>query len=167
MPTCRACNAEVLAGARWCGICHANVIDPGIGRLASPGKRLGAYVLDILVPSVALFLMMMAFGVVGAASQSEEAGITAGFLVAFALFIAYTVWALKLFVRGTTPGKNMLGMRVIKENGQPANFGTMLIREWIGKSISAMLFSIGFLWILFDRDHQGLHDKLVSTYVVE
>jgi hypothetical protein len=25
-------------------------------------------------------------------------------------------------------------MRVVKENGQPAAFGTMLLREWIGKT---------------------------------
>lgn len=43
----------------------------------------------------------------------------------------------------------------------------MLIREWIGKAISGLLLSLGFLWILFDRDKQGWHDKLMSTYVVE
>jgi len=49
-----------------------------------------------------------------------------------------------------------------------AGFFIMLIREWIGKAIiSGMIFSLGFLWILFDRDNQGWHDKLVSTYVVD
>ena len=61
----------------------------------------------------------------------------------------------------------MLGMRVIKEDGSSAGFGTMLIREWIGKLISAMIFSLGFIWILIDKDKQGWHDKLMSTYVVQ
>ena len=43
----------------------------------------------------------------------------------------------------------------------------MLIRELIGKAISGMILLLGFLWILFDQDNQGWHDKLVSTYVVE
>jgi uncharacterized RDD family membrane protein YckC len=81
--------------------------------------------------------------------------------------IAYVIWAFKLFAQGATPGKRLLGMRVVKEGGQTAGFWTMLGREWIGKWISAMVFSLGFLWILFDRDRQGWHDKLVSTYVVE
>lgn len=71
-----------------------------------------------------------------------------------------------LFSRGTTPGKNLLGMRVIKEDGQHAGFLTMLIRECIGKWISGLVFALGFLWILFDRDNQGWHDKLMSTYVI-
>ena len=43
---------------------------------------------------------------------------------------------------------------------------TLLIREWIGKSISALVLSLGFLWILIDKENQGWHDKLMSTYVV-
>ncbi|MCL6558264.1 MAG: RDD family protein, partial [Firmicutes bacterium] len=45
-------------------------------------------------------------------------------------------------------------------------FLTMLIREWIGKWISGLILGLGFLWILFDRDNQGWHDKLMSTYVI-
>lgn len=165
MSTCRACNAEAPAGARWCAICHANLRDEAVGRLASPGKRLGAYFLDLVIPLIALFVIL---GVAGAgAATGSDAGSGTGAFLAFALFVAYVVWALILFARGTTPGKNMLGMRVVKETGQPAGFGTMLIREWIGKLISGMLLGLGFLWILFDRDWQGWHDKLVTTYVVE
>lgn len=43
----------------------------------------------------------------------------------------------------------------------------MLIREWIGRAISALLLSLGFLWTVIDRDRQGWHDKLISTCVVE
>jgi len=165
MPICSKCTAEVPAGVRWCGICHANLINPSIGRLASPGKRLGAFFLDILIPSIAFVLMLIVSGF--GAAQETESGSAIGFLVAIVLFVVYLVWALTLFAKGTTPGKKMLGMRVIKENGESAGFGTMLVREWIGKIISGMLLSLGFLWILFDPDRQGWHDKLVSTYVVE
>jgi uncharacterized RDD family membrane protein YckC len=43
----------------------------------------------------------------------------------------------------------------------------MLGREWIGKWISAVVFFLGYLWILFDPERQGWHDKLMSTWVVE
>lgn len=165
MPTCRSCNGEVPAGLRWCGICHVNLINPNIGRLASPGKRLGAYVLDVLTPTIAFVVMLSAF--LGGAATGIDAGVGAGLIVSVILLFAYVVWALKLFVHGVTPGKKMLGMRVIKENGDAAGFWTMLVREWVGKFISGMVLSLGYLWILFDRDRQGWHDKLVSTYVVE
>jgi uncharacterized RDD family membrane protein YckC len=82
------------------------------------------------------------------------------------LFLAYIVWALVLFGKGTTPGKNALGMYVIDERGGRAGFGRMLAREWIGKFISGLVFGLGYLWILFDKDRQAWHDKLMSTYVI-
>jgi len=165
MAQCPSCKAEVTPGSRWCGICRANILNQAIGRLASPGKRLGAYFLDLLVPVVALFLIFVVAGA-GAATGSD-AGTGVGVLLGIALFLGYVVWAFMLFAKGMTPGKKLLGMRVIKEDGTSAGFFTMLIREWIGKAISGLILSLGFLWILFDRDKQGWHDKLMSTYVVQ
>ena len=161
MPNCPSCGTETPAGARWCSLCHVNLVDPEIGRLASPGKRLGAYFLDVLVPLVA-FIVVSPF-IIGA---GNGAGAGIGIIFAFLLFV-YIFWALVLFSRGTTPGKRLLGMRVVKEDGKDATFFTMLIREWIGKAISGMIFLLGFLWILFDQGNQGWHDKLMSTYVIE
>lgn len=164
MASCPSCHTEVVPGTRWCAICHSNVVNPELGRLASPGKRLAAYVLDLAAPVFALFLILFVAGIGG--STGTESDSAAGGLLGIALILAYVIWAFVLFARGTTPGKRLLGMWVIKEDGRHAGFFTMLIREWIGKPISGLIFSLGFLWILFDRDNQGWHDKLVSTYVV-
>lgn len=86
--------------------------------------------------------------------------------VCIVLLVIYVAVSLILFAKGGTIGKKLLGIRVVKENGLRAGFFTMLIREWIGKSISALVLSLGFLWILFDKENQGWHDKLMSTYVV-
>ncbi len=172
MAKCPSCDADVPTGARWCAICRANVITREVGRLASPGRRLGAYFFDLLAPLIALSVIL---GVSGAAAfagvltgtrAGADAGVGGGLLLAFLLWVAYVIWALVLFARGTTPGKRLLGMRVVKADGRNAGFFTMLAREWIGKPISGLFFLLGYLWILFDRDSQGWHDKLVSTYVV-
>ncbi len=165
MDGCQSCGSEVIAGARWCPICHANVKTPRLGRLSSPGKRLGAYFLDVMTP---FFAFILVGGVAGfGAATGTDAGAGFGMLLGFSLVVAYIIWALMLFAKGTTPGKNLLGMYVMREDGTRAGFGTMLVREWIGKLISGFVLALGFLWILFDRDNQGWHDKLVSTYVVE
>lgn len=166
MANCPKCDAEVPAGTRWCGICHTNIIDSEIGRLASPGKRLGAHILDLIIPMVAAILIFFVSGVGALAIGNEEGGASMAVL-GFLMLVAYIVWALVLFGRGTTPGKKLLGMRVIREDGSTPGFLIMLVREWIGKAISGMILSLGYLWILFDQDNQGWHDKLVSTYVVE
>lgn len=155
MATCPSCSSEVPAGYRWCSVCHSNVVGLSNSRLASPARRLGAFMLDVAIPLFAFVFML------------GMAGVSKSFGLGFLLFIAYAVWAFKLFSTGTTPGKKILGVYVVKENGSRAGFGTMIIREWIGKWISALVFSLGYLWILFDKDRQGWHDKLVSTYVVQ
>ena len=87
MQNCPECNAEVPTGSRWCGLCHANVLNKEIGRLASPGKRLGAYFLDLLVPIVALILILFVASA-GAATETEAG---AGLGVLFAAPSAYRV----------------------------------------------------------------------------
>ncbi len=161
MASCPSCQAEVAPGTRWCSLCHANTVAPEVGKLAAPGARFVSYVLDLMIPAFAFFMIVMA------TAGSAESGSAVGGLVALALLIGYIFWAFKLFANGTTPGKRVLSLWVVKENGKAAGFGTMLFREWIGKFISGMIFSLGFLWILFDKENQGWHDKFASTYVVK
>lgn len=165
MATCQTCRIEIVPGSRWCSVCRTSLLNPSAGRLAPPVKRLGAFVLDLFAPVLAWFLVFSAVGV-GMATGSDAALGVSG-LLSLALFFGYVVWSLLLFSRGETPGKHLLGIRVIREDGQSAGFLTMLVREWVGKWISGLIFSLGFLWILLDRDKQGWHDKLMSTYVVE
>ena len=112
---------------------------------------------------------MVLVGVFGAATGPDaEAGVAASSVQVLPfLFLASLVTALVLFSRGTTPGKKLLGLRVINEDGTPARFMTMLLREWVGKRLSGMVVGVGFLWIVFDKDNQGWHDTLMSTYVTE
>lgn len=166
MAACPVCKSDVPAGSRWCAICHSNVTNPAVGRLASPGKRLGAYFLDWVIPLGAL-AFIFGVGGLGVAASGERAGGTVGRVLAMVLFIVYVVWAIRLFAHGTTPGKRALGMYVVKEDGRPAGFATMLFREWIGKWISGLILGLGYRWILIDKEKQAWHDKLASTYVAE
>ena len=37
----------------------------------------------------------------------------------------------------------------------------------MGKLISAIALCLGFLWIAWDREKQGWHDKIADTHVVK
>ncbi|MGI8420423.1 MAG: RDD family protein [Candidatus Levyibacteriota bacterium] len=83
--------------------------------------------------------------------------------IIFTLSIAYWI----AMAKGTTPGHAMLGMKFVKSNGEKATFGTMFLREVIGKLISGLFFGLGFYWAIWDKDHQTWHDKIAGTYVLE
>jgi uncharacterized RDD family membrane protein YckC len=39
--------------------------------------------------------------------------------------------------------------------------------RYIGLIISCIAFFIGVIWVAFDANKQGWHDKIASTYVVK
>ena|ERR1700712_5089180 len=67
--------------------------------------------------------------------------------------------------RGQTPGKQLLGLLVIDAYGERPTLGKTLLRTG-GYILSVLPFSLGFLWIGFDREKRALHDWLAGTYVV-
>jgi uncharacterized RDD family membrane protein YckC len=66
---------------------------------------------------------------------------------------------------GRTVGMRFLGLRVVGTDGQPIGYGTALIR-WLGLVVSVSVLFLGVIWVAFDPQKQGWHDKLARTYVV-
>ncbi|MGH7987831.1 MAG: RDD family protein [Candidatus Binataceae bacterium] len=87
------------------------------------------------------------------------------------LGLEYLIWGLITFAHGQTPGKQVLGMRVVRLNdGHAVGFGLSLVREVIAKPVIGVLslvtFGIVNFWLLWDKDKQELWDKVVGTIVV-
>jgi uncharacterized RDD family membrane protein YckC len=68
-------------------------------------------------------------------------------------------------ISGKTPGKMLLGLRVIQASGDPMTLSIAFLR-WVGYLISGPVFFLGFLWIAFDGRKQGWHDKIAATVVI-
>ena len=68
--------------------------------------------------------------------------------------------------RQATPGKMMLGMRVVdaRTGGRPGN-GQLVIR-YLGYFVSSFPLGLGLVWVAFDQRKQGWHDKLAKTLVI-
>ena len=93
------------------------------------------------------------------------------------VLIGYIVWWLIVLGRGQTPGKQIVGIRVIKDNGEPSGWGYTFLREFVIKALLVGFLSdatfgiarlVDYLWPLWDRAEkmQTLHDKLLGTLVV-
>ena len=65
-----------------------------------------------------------------------------------------------------TPGRRLLGIRVVNESGDPISFWRGILRGIIGKTVSGIFLYLGFIWAAFDREKRGWHDKIAGTYVV-
>jgi uncharacterized RDD family membrane protein YckC len=68
---------------------------------------------------------------------------------------------------GKTVGKSALNIRIVMEDGSDITFGRMFLRNIVGYFISWFVLALGFLWIIWDEDKQGWHDKIASTMVVQ
>jgi uncharacterized RDD family membrane protein YckC len=117
-------------------------------------RRFAAYFLDsliIAVPSVVVVLI---------ADQ------TIGNLVSVALTLAYFTY-FEGGPTGQTIGKQALGIRVIdfRGGGGAIGYGRGLLRT-IARYLSAIVFFLGYLWMLWDREKQTWHDKIAGTVVV-
>ena len=67
--------------------------------------------------------------------------------------------------RGQTVGKMAVGVKVVTADGQKPGVGAVLLREVVGKTISAVILFVGFLLIAVDGRKRGLHDRIGSTFV--
>lgn len=78
------------------------------------------------------------------------------------LLIVAMMWK----TRGGTPGKLLLGIRVVdaKTRG-PLSFPRALGRG-VACAVTLLTLGLGYLWLMLDPKRQALHDKLAGTLVV-
>ena len=107
-------------------------------------ERMGAAFLDVVI--VGIF-----FGIVGGPPQ--------GFLVALAYFAGMWAW------KGTTVGGVVLGLKVVRLDGRPVTFAVALVRG-LAAAFSVIVMFLGFLWIAWDQEKQGWHDRIAGTVVI-
>jgi uncharacterized RDD family membrane protein YckC len=80
------------------------------------------------------------------------------------LDMAYFTWFHS--TTGQTPGKRLMGLRVVQDTGEALSPGTAFLR-WVGYILSALPSLMGFIWAAFDRRKQGWHDKVAGTVVID
>ncbi|WP_431264343.1 RDD family protein [Roseateles chitinivorans] len=82
------------------------------------------------------------------------------------------VWAFVYFVAfpliwpGQTPGKRLMGLRIVELTGKPLK-PMLCVRRYGGYAAGATTGGMGFLQILWDANRQGLHDKAAHTAVID
>jgi uncharacterized RDD family membrane protein YckC len=77
--------------------------------------------------------------------------------------VLYSVvmWA----TRGTTIGGAVCGLRLVRLDDRPVDWGVAIVRA-IGGFLSLAVAGIGFIWVAFDDERQSWHDKIAGTTIV-
>jgi len=83
-------------------------------------------------------------------------------IVAQALYcIGFWSW------QSATPGKMIVGLKIVdKETFNILSLKKSCVR-FLGYIISVATLGIGFIWMIWDKENQGLHDKIANTYVLK
>ena len=134
--------------------------------LAGAGNRGFAAVLDFLVATAIALTGVITILGIGAASSSVF--LVGGLALVVTLLI---VWAyfivLEWLWNGQTLGKRAFGLRVITEDGSPAPFTAVLIRNLLRLvDFLPAFYGLGVMVIVLSPKSQRLGDMAAGTYVV-
>lgn len=90
------------------------------------------------------------------------------FLNALAGLVGIAYWAYMGHMEGLTgqtPGKTMMGIRLVNEQGEIIGSGSGIGRKFL-HIVDGLICGLGFLLPLVDEKRQTIADKLMQTYVV-
>jgi len=119
-------------------------------------RRLPAYIVD----SVILLIVLVPLSLIQLTKNNPIFQV-AGWLIPALYFVFF--WVKN---DGQTIGNKLLAIKVIKENNEQLDIVTGIIR-YVGYTISWVVLSLGYLWIIWDKKKQGWHDKMAHTLVIE
>ena len=126
--------------------------------LASFNRRWVGFMVDMVVIIALAFVVTLIVG----PPENADAGGTAQSLIIVTLIKLGFGYIFN--PRGWSPGKVVVGLRIVNRDGEPPGLRWGLMRT-AGTVFSEILY-IGYFWALFDKRKQTWHDKLGKTYVV-
>jgi uncharacterized RDD family membrane protein YckC len=135
---------------------------PRTAQLATWSERVAATLIE-----VGLFLgAVVVVGIPANAISSTLAGV-AGALV----LLLFVYWQFQNGSCGQSPGKALLGLRVVgQRTGEPIGGAMGLLRYLVAAALSVFTCGIGqlvdYLFPLWDANRQTLHDKVVGSVVL-
>ncbi len=129
-------------------------------RLAGPVPRALAWAVDVATRIVAVWVLALVLGPAGLF------GTGALFLVLFFFEWLFPAWCEARW-NGMTPGKRVLGLMVLNDDGSPVRWPAALTRNLLRTvDFLPLLYAVGLTAMLVNRDFKRLGDLAAGTVVV-
>jgi uncharacterized RDD family membrane protein YckC len=128
-------------------------------RLAGPVVRAAAWAIDALIRLVLYLALAMFMSLLGGVGMAVM-------LIGFFLIEWFypVIFELK---EGATPGKRMMGILVIQDNGTPVTPSASVIRNLLRTAdFFPVLYAAGLITMLINREFKRLGDLAAGTLVV-
>lgn len=164
-------------GAQVCSQCgkpagassSSSVFTPNVGgvavgpgnaqvQLADWGTRAAGWFIDLL-----LIIVPVIVGIILAVAVKSFILAVLFYLVAAATGIWFSV---QVGTTGQSPGMRVMGLKCVSTSSGAPIGGGMGFARFICQYITNWFCYIGYLWAIWDKSHQTLADKIVSTVVV-
>jgi uncharacterized RDD family membrane protein YckC len=140
-------------------------------RVAGPFRRLPAYLIDVMLRTVVIFVA--AFVISLATGLLGQFGLGVGMLMVGWFVLDWFYGGLfEAYWNGQTPGKRLMRIRVVSDEGQPINGVQAVLRNFL-RSVDAMpvalvvpTYLLGLLSVSMNNRFQRLGDLAAGTMVI-
>ena len=134
-------------------------------RIAGPYVRVLAYAIDLLIRGgviIAASLLLLLVGMVIGERVATGFSLLLMFLLTFFYYVLFEAGK-----RGASPGKRIMGLRVVDTSGAPITFGQSFIRNMLRfADMMPGLYGFGLVCTLLTKRFQRMGDLLANTVVV-
>jgi uncharacterized RDD family membrane protein YckC len=160
---CADCKPTFVQRLKEGGLTAGAIVYAGFWR------RAAALMLDGIILMIAIVPFAVVFGMLaGPGMRGQNPGAALGLLgLLYLIILALSVGYHTYFVsrKGATPGKMVMGMKVITVTGEPVSVGRAVGRVF-AHALSGMILYIGYIMVAFDVEKRALHDHICGTRVI-
>jgi len=140
--------------------------------LANVGNRFLAAAIDHLIQITALVMLIVATGALSDWKVFESMGVWSAAIMVLVIFTI--IWGyfvlFETFWSGQTPGKKIMRLRVVREDGRPVRFFEVFVRNLLRFVIDFQpvgSYAIGVVTIIFSSRSKRVGDFVAGTVVVK
>jgi uncharacterized RDD family membrane protein YckC len=131
---------------------------------ASTNKRVVAIIIDGIFANILGAILVLLIKMLPVNSLVKTIG--EGLITYVAITLGY--WVYLTYKHGATPGKKIMGLKVISDGPSPAlSFRSVILRETIYRFISAIVLGLGYITVNWNEKRLTWHDRLAGTRVVQ
>lgn len=132
--------------------------------LAGPGTRISSGAIDLALQiGVGLLGALALYGLSDA--LGDDWTTVVGSIGFFLLIFFYDV-AWELLNDGRTPGKGLLGLRVVRDDGRRVDGGSSVLRNLLRLIELPLFYAPGIVLVTVTKRHQRIGDMVAGTLVV-